>query len=96
MGINAPVEPGGIVRVLCDTTDGQRVTADITAESVGQLKCGCWRIRATRPGPDVGEYTCRGIEIVFQRCTHKHEDGSEIDGTKVPEPIVVRRSPVAS
>lgn len=92
MTSQAPVEPGGTVRVLCDTTDDRRVTADITAESVDQLKCGCWRIRGTRPGPDMGEYTCRTVEVLFQRCGAFHDDGSQVDGTKVPEPVVVKRT----
>lgn len=32
---NAPVEPGGIVRDLCDTTDNRRVTADIYTVACG-------------------------------------------------------------
>jgi len=91
---NAPVEPGGIVRVLCDTTDNQRVIADITAETVDLLGCGCWRVRTTRPGPDIeGSYSYKGMEIVFQVCSRKHDDGSQVDGTKVPGHIVIRRTP---
>jgi hypothetical protein len=92
----APVEPGGIVRVLCDTTDDQRVTADITAETVDLLKCGCWRIRTTRPGPDMGEYTCRSMEVIFRTCRGPHDDGSQVDGTAVPAPIVIQRTAVTA
>jgi hypothetical protein len=88
----APVQPGGIVRVLCDTTDDRRVTADITAETVDRLKCGCWRVRTPRPGPDMGPYGCRSMEVLFRVCSRPHDDGSEVDGTKVPEPIVIRRT----
>lgn len=89
----APVERGGIVRVLCDTTDDRRVTADVTAESVDLLGCGCWRMRTTRPGPDIdGPIKYRGMEVIFQVCGRLHDDGSQVDGTNVPEPVVVRRS----
>ena len=89
----SPVERGGIVRVLCDTTDNMRVIADVTAESVHLLKCGCWRMRTTRPGPDIeGPYSYRGMEVIFQVCGGFHDDGSQVDGTKVPAPIVIRRT----
>ena len=89
----APVEPGGIVRVLCDTTDNRRVIADITAETVDRLGCGCWRVRTTRPGPDVpGPCSYRGMEVLFQVCGRLHDDGSQVDGTKVPAPVVVQRT----
>ena len=81
------------MRVLCDTTDGKRITADVTAETVGRLGCGCWRMRATRPGPDIdGPISYRGMEVIFQVCSRKHDDGSQVDGTMVPEPVVVRRT----
>ena len=88
----APVEPGGIVRILCDTTDDQRVTADVTAESVDLLKCGCWRVRTARPGPDMGPYGCKDMEVLFQACGRPHDDGSQVDGTEDPDPIVVQRT----
>lgn len=88
----APVEPGGIVRVLCDTTDDRRIIADVTAQAVDLLKCGCWRVGTTRPGPDVGEYTCWSMDVLFRTCGRLHDDGSQVDGTKVPAPIVVRRT----
>ena len=88
----APVEPGGIVRVLCDTTDNRRVIADITAETVDKLNCGCWRVKTTRPGPDMSEYTSRTMEVLFQVCGRFHDDGSQVDGTKVPPPVVVQRT----
>ena len=51
MNEQAPVKRGGVVRVLCDTTDNRRVTADVVAESVDKLGCGCWRVRcAMKPG----------------------------------------------
>ena len=89
----APVEPGGIVRVLCDTTDDRRVTAEVTAGTVDLLKCGCWRMRTTRPGPDIeGPYSYRDMEVIFQVCGRFHDDGSQVDGTKVPEPTVIKRT----
>ena len=88
-----PVEPGGIVRVLCDTTDDKRVTADVTAESVRLLKCGCWAMRTTRPGPDLeGPFSYRGMEVLFRVCSYPHDDGSQVDGTNAPDPIVMQRS----
>lgn len=87
-----PVRPGGIVRVLCDTTDGRRVTTDITAETVDRLTCGCWRVGTTRPGPDVGEYTCRRMDVLFRVCNRFHDDGSQVDRTKVPAPVVIREA----
>ena len=81
------------MRVLCDTTDDKRVTADVTAETVDRLHCGCWRIRTTRPGPDMpGPYNCRSMEVLIRVCTFPHDDGSQVDGTEVPEPIVIRRT----
>lgn len=89
-----PVEPGGIVRVPCDTTDNRRVTADIIAEQVTRLGCGCWEMRGVRPGPDMGPLTCRSIAVVFQRCGRIHDDGSQEDppGTPHPAPIVIKRT----
>ena len=90
---HAPVQPGGIVRVLCDTTDSRRVTADVTAERVDLLKCGCWRIGTTRPGPDMpGPYNSKGMEVIFQQCGRIHDDGSQSEGIKVPAPVVIRYS----
>ena len=92
---NAPVEPGGIVRVLCDTTDNQRITADITAETVSLLGCGCWRISTTRPGPDMeGPYTCKSMEVILRVCSRSHDDGSQEDGTTAPAPAVIRRGAI--
>ena len=89
---DAPVEPGGVVRVLLDTTDDRRVIADVTAEAVDLLKCGCWRVRAARPGPDVGPYTCWDLEVLFRVCGYPHDDGSAEDGTVMPAPVVVKRT----
>jgi hypothetical protein len=93
--MSAPVEPGGIVRVRCDTTDDRRVDADVTAESVDKLGCGCWRMRCTRPGPPDANapYTCRNMEVIFQQCGRFHDDGSHEDppGTEHPAPVVLSR-----
>ena len=90
----APVLRGGVVRVLCDTTDNQRVTADVVAETVDKLGCGCWRVRTARPGPDMGPLGCARMEIVFQRCNRIHDDGSQEDppGTVHPAPVVIKRT----
>ena len=89
----APVEPGGIVRVLCDSTDGKRTIADVTAETVSLLGCGCWDIRTTRPGPDIeGPYACKSMSVVLQKCSLFHDDGSQVDGTIAPPPIIIKRA----
>lgn len=56
---NAPVLPGGVIRTVLDTTDDQRITADLTVMKVMQYACGCWGAKAERPGPDAGPCTCR-------------------------------------
>ena len=88
----APVQPGGIVRTLCDTTDNRRVTADITAETVNRLKCGCWEVRGERPGPDMGPLGCRRIAVIFRQCGRAHDDGSAQEGLTVPPPVVIKRT----
>lgn len=92
--MSAPVQAGGTVRVLCDTTDDRRVLADVVAESVGKLGCGCWRVRTTRPGPDMGWRGCPRMEVIFQVCGRVHDDGSQDDpaATEHPEPAVVRHT----
>lgn len=47
----APVLPGGLLRTLCDDVDGNRITAEVTADYVKRLNCGCWQVHVRRPGP---------------------------------------------
>lgn len=93
----APVQPGGTVRALFDTTDDRRITGDVTAETVKPLRCGCWAVGTTRPGPGVGKYTCRRMELLIRGggCTYPHDDGSadEPGGMTVPAPVVIRPGP---
>lgn len=42
---------GVLVRVECDDTTGARVFADVLAEHVHRMGCGCWRLEGDRPGP---------------------------------------------
>lgn len=39
------------VRALVDTTDGQRIVADIEITRETRLGCGCTRLEGIRPGP---------------------------------------------
>jgi hypothetical protein len=80
-----PVRQGGIVRVACSTTDSRHnVTADVVAEIVNQLGCGCWRVRTARPGPPADG--CAGtMEFEFQVCSRPHG----LPGW--PAPVVISR-----
>ena len=81
-----PVECGDLVRTVCSTTDGRHgVTADVVAEIVDHLGCGCWRVRTTRPGPPADG--CAGtMTFEFQVCARIHGYPGE------PSPIVVGRN----
>jgi hypothetical protein len=90
---DAPVLPGGVIRTLLDTTDGRRVTAEITVTKVKRYSCGCWGATAERPGPDRGPYTGRQVEVMFQQCARPHDDGWDGTGPRPAPPEVVKRAP---
>lgn len=64
--------PGDQVTATLDDTEGVTITATLTALHVNILGCGCQRIRATRPGPDLGPATCHTVHLLTG-CRHGHQ-----------------------
>lgn len=80
----APVLPGGLLRCKCEDTAGNVITAEVTANHVMRLGCGCWQVDVFRPGP-IMEYA-PGMHLFPQTCgTHRNPGGDE------GHSVVVRR-----
>ena len=82
----APVLPGGRLRTLCDDTEGNRITAEVTADYVKRLNCGCWEVHVRRPGP-VQPHGA-GMHLFPYWCGG-HGDPNQ----GAPMPAVIRRGP---
>lgn len=60
---------GDRLRVTCTDTLGATVTAVVVVAQLRRLGCGCDRVTASRPGPEVPD-GCPLIELVPQSCHH--------------------------
>jgi hypothetical protein len=72
---------GSTVRARVSTTDGRVVLADLVAERVDTLGCGCRRVTALRPGPQPDEYQ-RLVQALTGCLAHPAE--MELPGDATP------------
>ncbi len=79
---------GDTVWAAMHTTDDRLVLAEVTAEVVDKLGCGCHRITATRPGP-VFDGACTGVQLLTGCGYHPRTVGEPPTGDVDPHVVAV-------